>query len=270
MHTTYSDGAMSPAELMEKVSAAGLNIISITDHDTVSAIAEARQLGEAAGVEVVPGVELSATADTSELHILGYFIDWQHGEFLGFLSEFREQRRKRAERIIDKLNQMNIPLSMDSVLAQTTGESIGRPHIASALVNEGHAESYYQAFNKFIGNGKPAYEQKMEISPEDIVRLIARVGGLSFLAHPGKSVSEQMLFRLIKAGLDGIEVIHPSHSAEMVRYYRGIVSEYFLLESGGSDYHGGPKNDEHLLGNYTVPGSTVEAMRKRLFNPRGL
>jgi len=160
---------------------------------------------------------------------------------------------------------MNIPLSMDSVLAQATGESIGRPHIASALVTEGHAESYYQAFNKYIGNGKPAYEQKSDILPEEIVRILADAGGLSFLAHPGKTVSEQVLFRLIKAGLDGIEVIHPSHSSEMIRYYRGIVSEYFLLESGGSDYHGGPKNDEHLLGHFTIPLSTVEAMRKRLF-----
>ena len=265
MHTTYSDGSHSPYELIKKAKSAGLDVISITDHDSVSGLDEAIAISKEFEIEIVPGMELSATLNGSEFHILGYFMDYHDKVLVEYLAGFRQERLRRAERIVNKLNKMNIPLRMESVLASATGDSVGRPHIANALVNEGHAQSYHQAFNKYIGDGRPAFERKAEFSPEQTVRLISQSGGLSFLAHPGHSLSDELLFRLIKAGLDGIEVVHPSHSPEHVRYYRGIVNEYCLLESGGSDFHGGQKGDDHVLGNVGIPVSTVDIMRRRLF-----
>ncbi|MBI4547442.1 MAG: PHP domain-containing protein [Ignavibacteriae bacterium] len=263
-HTIYSDGALSPYELITKAKSVGLETISITDHDSVSGLDEADDTGKKLNVEVVPGVELSASFDGEEVHILGYFIDYRSQSLLSALDVFRKERIQRAERIVDKLNQINIPLKLESVFATSKGNSIGRPHIATALVNEGHAESYYDAFNKYIGDGRPAYERKMAFSVEETLQLITGSGGLSFLAHPGRLVSEKMLFQIIKAGLDGIEVVHPSHSPDLIRYYRGIVNEYSLLESGGSDFHGGLKNDEGVLGQFGISVSAVETIRRRL------
>jgi 3',5'-nucleoside bisphosphate phosphatase len=264
LHTAYSDGTLTPRELLERVKSAGLAVVSVTDHDTVSAVDDAIAIGARLDIEVIPGVELSTVFEGMEVHILGYFIDYHNKKLSDSLAEFREARLRRAERIVGKLNRMNIPLSMESVLATVTGESVGRPHIANALVNGGHASSYHQAFSKYIGDGRPAYEKKDSFSPEETVDLISQAGGLSFLAHPGRSVTDSTLLKLIQSGLDGIEVVHPSHTPDLVRYYRGIVNEYCLLESGGSDYHGGPKEDDQFLGGVTIPVSSVDVMRRRL------
>jgi hypothetical protein len=264
LHTAYSDGIFTPRELLQRVKGAGLSIVSVTDHDSISAIDDAVAIGQGIDVQVIPGVELSTVFDGTEVHILGYFIDYHNKKLLESLAEFREARLRRAERIVGKLNRMNIPLSMESVLATVTGESVGRPHIANALVNGGHASSYHQAFSKYIGDGRPAYEKKDSFTPEETVRLIAQAGGLSFLAHPGRSVSDSTLLELIRAGLDGIEVVHPSHNPDLVRYYRGIVNEYCLLESGGSDFHGGPRGDDSNFGRIHVPVDIIETMRQRL------
>ncbi len=266
IHSTYSDGALSPSELIDRAKNVGLSVISLTDHDSVGGVEEAIAIGNKKGVEVIVGIELSACFNGSEIHLLGYFMDHTNKELIDSLAGFQEERMKRAMRIIGKLNKMNIPLDIDSVLEQVRGDSVGRPHIANALVNEGHADSYHQAFTKYIGNGRPAYEQKWNFSPEDTIQLINKAGGLSFLAHPGRSVGEDLLLRLIKAGLDGIEVIHPHHSPELVQYYHGIVGEYFLLESGGSDFHGGQKGDDGTFGQFGILTSAVEIMRRRLLS----
>ncbi len=264
-HTTHSDGSLSPLELVRKAKDLGVSVLGITDHDTVGALDEAIEAGKTIGVEVIPGMELSASSPEGEIHILGYFMDYHDPMLTEALTIFRQKRLERIERIVGKLNRMKIPLTVESVLAEASGDSVGRPHIANALVNNGHAASYHQAFNKYIGEGRPAFEKKDEFSPEETIRLIADSGGLSFLAHPGRSVDENLLHRLIKSGLDGIEVHHPSHSPERIEFYRGIVSEYFLLESGGSDYHGGMKKDDHMLGRIGIPPASVDIMRRRLF-----
>ncbi len=265
MHTIYSDGVLSPDELARRAKRAGLDVISITDHDNVAGLKEATITGEEVELEVIPGVELSVSVDDRDIHILAYFVDAQNEELLDYLAFMRLERLKRAERIVEKLHAINIPLKMEKVLEKAGQGAVGRPHIASALVEEGLAVSYHDVFLKYIGFGRPAYVGKYQYSPEEAIELIGRVGGLSFVAHPGNSLPENIMLRIIKAGIDGIETVHPSHSPEIVAHYQAIANEYYLLESGGSDFHGGKKNDDASLGHFGVPLSAVEAMRRRLF-----
>lgn len=265
IHTTYSDGVLSPYEVVNKAKEAGLRIISITDHDNVNALDEAIEIGKELGVEVIPGVELSASLEDKDIHILGYFFDHKNKNFLEYLSYFQRERLKRAERIVEKLNSINVPIKLETVLEKAGSGSVGRAHIAHALVEEGLTGSYSEAFSKYIGFGRPAYEKKSQFSPEDAIALIASARGLSFLAHPGKYTADEVLQQLIKSGLDGIEIVHPSHTPEKISHYRKIINQYFLLESGGSDFHGGKKNDHEALGQFTIPESLVQAMKRRLF-----
>jgi 3',5'-nucleoside bisphosphate phosphatase len=265
-HTTHSDGAHKPYDLIQRAHAHGLSVLSITDHDNVGALDEAMEWGKSLGMEVISGLELSVSLGEKDVHVLAYFVDHRNQDLLDYLTFFRRERLRRAERIVQKLNKINIPLKLEAVLEQAGVGSVGRPHIANALLDGGFIGTYHEAFERFIGTGGPAFEKKYQLSPADAFKLINRAGGLSFLAHPGKHISELDLSQLIKNGLDGIEVIHPAHDEKLREYYRGLVNQYFLLESGGSDFHGGKKNDDHTLGAYTVPMHVVETMRSRLFS----
>jgi predicted metal-dependent phosphoesterase TrpH len=264
-HTTYSDGFLAPSELIQRARTLGLEILGITDHDTVNGIEDSIEIGKALGVEIVPGVELSSAIDDREIHIVGYFVDYRNKDLLEHLTFSRVERLKRAERIVEKLNSINVPLKLDVVLEKAGPGAVGRPHIANALLDEGLTASYVEAFSKYIGYGGPAYETKYSLSPEGTIALIACSRGLSFLAHPGKYTTDIVLHRLIKSGLDGIEVVHPSHTPEKIQHYHNIVSQYFLLESGGSDFHGGKRDDDEAFGSYNVPTAWVQEMKKRLF-----
>ncbi|HOI29705.1 MAG TPA: PHP domain-containing protein [Melioribacteraceae bacterium] len=263
MHTTYSDGIYSPAELVQKAKAAGLDTISITDHDSLNGIKEAVAVGKEIGVEVIPGVEISTDLDEKEVHLLGYFIDIENEELQKYLSFFRDERFHRAKRIVQKLRNLGLSITIDDVTDLARNSAIGRPHIAYALVNLGLIKNYYEAFERFIGDYGPAFERKIHVSPQSATKLISDSGGLSFVAHPGY-MKESILTDLIKAGIDGIEVIHPSHSESQIHFYRGIVNQYCLLEAGGSDFHGGKKDDESNLGKYIISPNHLEAMRTML------
>lgn len=265
MHTTHSDGGLSVVALLERCAQRGLSTISITDHDSVEAFPEAIDIGNAMGIEVIVGVELSASLDERDVHILGYFMDHRNERLRDYLIFFRRERVRRAERIVRKLNNIGVPLTLDAVLRCAGDGAVGRPHIAGALLSAKLIGSYQEAFERYIGNNCPAFENKFQLTPADAVSLISSSGGLSFLAHPGKYTSDSALHLLIKAGLDGIEVIHPAHSQELVGHYRGVVNEYCMLESGGSDFHGGNKNDEETLGTIVVDPEVVNVMKRRLF-----
>ena len=263
MHTSYSDGFYSPGELIEKVKEAEVDVVSITDHDNLSGIKEATDKGKELGIEVIPGVEISSDSQGKEIHVLGYFVDPENEELERYLKFFREERLKRAERIVNKLNILGLSIELEDVLEFAQNSAVGRPHIAQAMLENELIKNYYEAFNKYIGNDGPAYERKVHISPKSAVKIISDAGGLSFIAHPGY-MPESLVKEMITAGIDGIEVIHPSHTKQMTKFYRGIVNEYFLLESGGSDFHGGKREDLRNLGKFYTSYSVVEAMRKRL------
>lgn len=263
MHTFYSDGYNSPEKLIEKANSQGIKILSITDHDSVNAISEATGHAKKFGIEVIPGVEISTDIRDTEVHILGYFVDPDNKDLEHYLNFFREERHKRAIRMVNKLNILGLQITIDDVLVSAKDSAIGRPHIAQALLAKGQVKSFFEAFYKYIGNHAPAYERKVHLSPQSAFKIISDAGGLSFIAHPG-NMPEILIKELIDAGVDGIEVIHPSHSPDQVKFYRGIVNEYFLLESGGSDFHGGKREDDENLGKYYTSAKVVDTMRTRL------
>jgi 3',5'-nucleoside bisphosphate phosphatase len=263
MHTYFSDGYHSPEKLIEKANARGIKTLSITDHDNVFGIFEAIEIANKYDIEVIPGVEISTDIRDTEVHILGYFVDPKNADLEHYLNFFREERYKRALRMIKKLNILGLDISIEDVMVFAKNSAMGRPHIAQALLAKGQVKSFFEAFYKFIGNHAPAYERKVHLSPQSAFKIISDAGGLSFIAHPG-NMPEILIKELIDAGVDGIEVIHPSHSPEQVRFYRGIVNEYFLLESGGSDYHGGKREDDENLGKYYTSSKVVDTMKTRL------
>lgn len=262
-HTHFSDGFYSPTELVKKAKKHGIDMLGITDHDTVDGVKEAIEAGKKIGVEVIPGMEISTDLMKKEIHILAYYIDIENKELLEYLSFFRKERLKRAERIVKKLNYLGFTISINDVVDNAENSAIGRPHIAKAMVKRGIVETQRDAFNKFIGNDCPAYEKKVHVSPQSAVKIISDAGGLSVIAHPNK-MPENILKELIESGIDGIEVVHPSHTNRLINYYRGIANEYFLLETGGSDFHGGLRDDEKNLGKYYTLYRNIEAMKKRL------
>jgi len=259
MHTTFSDGHFSPSELLLKVKENNINIVSITDHDSVNAIEESIAIGKDLGIQVIPGVEISTDVENQEVHLLGYFLDINSTDLQKYLSFFRDERFQRAKRMVRNLNNLGFEISMDDVLEVAKGSAIGRPHVALVMLEKGYVEDFYEAFHKYLRDGGPAYERKIHVSPKSALKLINNAGGLSFIAHPS-NMKESILMTLINAGVDGIEVTHPSHSNYQKKFYRGIVNQYCLLESGGSDFHGGKKNDEQNLGKYLLPYKHYQEM----------
>ncbi len=266
-HTDSSDGALSVGELIGKAAEAGITMLGICDHDTVAGLDEADRLTAGSAMTLVPGIEVTSRYKRFQLHFLGYFIDRTDAKFLAKLDELRDGRIERAKRIIAKLNRIKIPLTFESVIGKVGAtSSVGRPHIANTMVEEGLAATYGEVFDKYIGIGRPAYEANYPFPPEAAISMIADAGGLSFLAHPSHFVNEELLKHLLDSGLDGIEVIHPSHSPEETAYYDRYADENSLLKSGGSDFHGGLKNDDANLGAYVIRHEWVNKMIERVQN----
>lgn len=264
-HTTCSDGIARPDEIPGLAKKAGLKAVAITDHDTVLAIDRALQAASLLDIQVIPGIELSTMLNDTEIHILGYFMDWQNEAFREKMRELKEGRLFRAEKMVARLNKLGINVHLDQVL-QIAGEGVvGRPHIADALVREGVVSSYAEAFDRYIGQHGPAYVSKHLLSPAEAIGLIATAGGVPVLAHPATMHKDEFIPLLVKWGLKGIETIHPMHTPQLIQHYEEISQRYGLVCTGGSDYHG---KDRLLsgIGKYKVPYQTVETLR-RLSSP---
>lgn len=265
-HSTASDGSRSPRAVVAAARAAGLSAIALTDHDTMAGVDEATDAGRQLGVRVVPGVELSAIDGDREVHVLGLHIE-RAAALETMLREFRESRHVRAEQIVAKLNALAIPITFDAVLAQAAGGAIGRPHIARALIAEGWARDSRDAFDRYLGAGKPAYVPKQRLSVAEAIALIHTGSGIAVLAHPGGEGRRELVERFVALGLDGLEVRHPGHSAEDVARLGALVDFFRLVPSGGSDWHGAAEGSR-TLGVMRVPGSWLDRQDARVADRR--
>lgn len=262
MHSTASDGALSPADVVAAASRAALAAIALTDHDTVDGIAEARAAGERLRVRVVAGVELSASDEGSEVHLLGLHVrrlDALERE----LAVFREARRGRAKQIVERLNALGVPVTLEAVLAEAGAGVVGRPHVARALVAGGWARDARDAFDRWLGNGRPAYVEKHRLPLADAIRLVHDAGGLAVLAHPGPDATRARLEALRTLGLDGVEVRHPGHSAEDIARIGTLADHLGLLPSGGSDWHGASEGPR-TIGSMEIPLAWLERQDARV------
>lgn len=262
-HTRHSDGQLAPAELVRKARASGLQALAITDHDTVDGFEEGHAAGRRWGVEIVAGVELSVTVGQTEVHLLGYFFDPAYPALRAHLEAFRQARLRRAEQMVVRLNEIGIPLRAAAVLEQAAGGAVGRPHVAQALVAGGYVGSYQEAFENYLRDQAPAFVSKPLFPAADALRMLHDAGGIGVLAHPGHWTSDQVLMQLVRDGLDGVEVVHPSHDYSLTQYYRNIARDFGLIETGGSDYHGVRPNGEETLGRYSIPYAQLERLRRR-------
>lgn len=251
-HTFFSDGLLSPDALMERAHEAGLSAVAVTDHDTIDGLPDARIAAEHRDLEFIPGIEVSAIESSREVHILGYYFDVENDRLKNYSSEVFATRRNRVRRIVERLGELSIKLDYDAIVRDSGPGTIGRPHVAQALVDGNHVSSTREAFKLYLRNGGPAFVASNKISAVEAIEMIADAGGIAVLAHPGHWVSDSTVMKLIRHGLHGVEVVHPSHDASLVKYYRELANEFVLLQTGGSDYHGPRPDQDETIGRYYV------------------
>ena len=262
-HSTFSDGMLSPSELVKMATGKGLAAIALSDHDNLDGFGELSEVGAEQGVEVISGVELSCEQNGRDLHILGYGVSPDNSDFQAVLKRFRDTREERGLKIIEKLSELGVELDAKVVLANAGNGALGRPHIAKALVEGGHVSDFPQAFEKYIGEGCPAHVDKYKMSPKEAVSHIHDAGGLAFVAHPGFYLDDLEAFEdLIAGGFDGIEVYHPHHNRETITQLLRIAESHDVLVSGGSDFHGFAGRDN--MGEPKVPYTLLERITSRL------
>lgn len=271
VHTTASDGALSPREVVRRAKEMGLKAIAITDHDTVEGIAEAVQEGTRRGIEVVPGVELSVDWPNGTFHVLGYYINPEDLQLKEVLAIVQRAREERNWKMLDRLRQLGFELTMEEVRSFSRDGQICRPHFALAMVKRGYVTSVEEAFEKYLKKGGPAYVEKFKLKPEEAVKVILEAGGLPVLAHPYTlEVGEENLKALVKElkriGLQGIEVYYPDHTPEQIALYRRIAEEFDLAPTGGTDFHGPTVKDVELgkgKGDLVLPYELLEGLKRR-------
>lgn len=263
-HSTASDGMLAPARLVELAVERGLRVLALTDHDTVAGVAEASAAAEAASLRFIPGVELSTHVEAGEVHMLGYFIDPANPTLLDALARFREAREGRAEAMVARLSAAGAPIRLERVLELAAGGSIGRPHVARALVEAGHAASVGDAFDRWLVRGRPGYVERFKLTPVDAVRLIREVGGVPVLAHPHSADDlPGLLPELLEAGLAGIECYYGDYDDYRREEYLRLARRHDLVPTGGTDFHGTGVAHRRPLGGVYVPPECVEALAAR-------
>ncbi len=260
LHTTASDGRLSPEQLVAAAAAAGLTTIAVTDHDTVEATAVVARLCCERGIEAAPGIEMSAVANGRDVHVLGYFVDPAAPTFLAFLKKQRIQRVARVEAIAARLETLGMPVDVAPIAERArAGSSVGRPHIARALVDAGYAANTREAFERWLGEGLPAFVPRTGVSPADAFHVIHAAGGLASLAHPGRTAIDAQIPQLRDQGLDALEAYHSDHSPEEVDTYLRMAFDLGILVTGGSDYHADPAR-EVSLGAVSLPAPHWERL----------
>ena len=270
-HTTASDGTFSPAEVASMAKKAGLAAVAITDHDTIDGVDEALERGRDIGLEVVPGVEISAEFPTGTMHILGYYPDYRDGNFQKRLGILQEARKNRNPDIVARLNAAGIEITMEEAAARAGDGQIGRPHFAGLMLEKGYVQNIQEAFDHFLAKGKPAYVDKFRFPPEEAVDMILRAGGVPVLAHPytlklDRDRLEDVVAELKEFGLAGLEVYYSDHTSAMVEEYFALAGRFDLIPTGGSDFHGDNKKEIELgkgRGDLAVPSEILNGIKNR-------
>ncbi len=262
LHSTASDGREAPADVVRLATGAGLAVIALTDHDTLSGVAVARDATQGTDLRVIAGCEFSVRVPWGELHLLGYFLPLDDRELEGFLAQQRHGRAERMDRIVQRLQASGVSVTLADIVQRAAGAALGRPHAAHAIVRQGAATDVNDAFDRYLGRGRPAFVAKTLPPVADVSDLIRRCGGVSSAAHLKDRAGRSALARLRDAGVDGVEVLHPAHDeATRVRIER-LVRELDMLPTGGSDWHGGGVGGlgRAGLGEIPVPHEWLEAI----------
>jgi len=243
LHTCLSDGTLTPQELTRACAKAGLSAMAVTDHDTVAGVGPAMEEAASAGIEVLPGIELTAEYEGIEIHMLGYLFDHNCPELLEKISVLNKNRVERVYKMLHKLKELGVSLEAQKVFDIAAGGIVGRLHVARAMHQVGQVSSVYEAFQKYIGDKGPAYVLGFRFSPKEAIELIKSAGGIPVLAHPYLMRRDELIGEFANLGLMGIEAYYPEHSQGMINYYLDVAKTYGLLVTGGSDYHGEVKPD---------------------------
>lgn len=250
IHSIYSDGKLTPEQIVNKAKEADLSAVSITDHDTIDgiqlAITASKKIGD---IEVIPGVEISTEYQQDEVHILGYFIDYNSNYLKNILKNLQSKRKLRIRKIIKKLNDIGIYITLEEVCKTSTSSSIGRPHIAEILKQKNYVKNISEAFDLYLGKGKKAYVPREKLSPCDAIKIIKNSKGIPVLAHPGHLERPEVINKLVMYGIEGLEVYHKDHNKEQTLFYSQFAKKNELLITGGSDCHG---NSPLLIGEYGI------------------
>ena len=270
LHTRFSDGSLMPAEVVGLAHQAGITALAITDHDIVDGISLALNAATPLGIEVIPGVELSSRFNDRELHVLGYFFDWQDSTFRDHLAQQRRSRHVRNPQTIERLNALGFELSEEEVKAKAGSDSIGRPHIAQVLVEKGYVQDTREAFDRYLKDGAPAYVPRTLADTRDVIAWIRHAGGVPVLAHPTWTRCQgEPLYHLCaglkEAGLLGLEVFYSSHNRRQTSRFLELAKRLDLLVTGGSDFHGAANPDIQVgrgKGNLKVPAALLDPLRQ--------
>jgi len=260
-HSTASDGLYAPAELVKLAHQAGLTTIALTDHDTTNGLAEAQAAGATLGVTVIPGIEINTylPQGRGEAHVLGYYLDTANPDLQAFLRFLRDARVQRGERMVALLREQGFDITWERVRELARG-TVGRPHVALALMEKGYAESISDAFNRYISPGRPAYVPRFKMAPEDAVRMLRSVRGVPVLAHPMRlyGLEDDLLPRLMEAGLLGLECYYGDYDEPTVEHLLALAEQHGLIATGGTDYHGPGVHPTPLGGRYVPPQAAVQ------------
>lgn len=262
LHTTASDGRYSPEELVGMAARLGLEIIAITDHDSMDGIAPAFRAAQSfPTLKVIPGVEIGTDVPDGEVHVLGYFVDYLDATLVDKLAELRDSRKTRAKKMIAKLSNLEIHIEWERVQEIAGSGSVGRPHIAQAIAEKGYVQSPKEAFVKYIGREGPAYAEREKMTPEEVVELVVSAGGLAVLAHPADIAHlEELIPRLQRAGLAGIEVYYNAYGAKTIQHLASLAHKHSLIATGGSDFHGLEHLTETPIGGADIPSECVSRL----------
>jgi predicted metal-dependent phosphoesterase TrpH len=262
-HSTASDGIYSPTELLQRAKGAGLRVLALTDHDNTGGLQEAAQAAAQLDIDFIPGVEINTDVTAGEVHILGYFLEYERSAFQAVLKVLRDARERRGQRMVELLNEEGIAISWERVRDIAQG-SVGRPHVAQALLEAGYVQSIGEAFDTYIGKGRYAYVPRYRLSPEHAVRLITSANGLPVIAHPielpGLDELRNWLPGLCEAGMVGLETYYGPYTPADEQELRALAGEYHLIPTGGSDFHG-PGIHPTPLGGRPVPYEAVERLK---------